>query len=87
MFLPFFQIPFSILNMTQAMAVGATDTQHHGQVTWSRKGGGDARPYSFGEDVAMSMQCLYLVTDLSYTMSSGGMRIIRDLNAWKNTYM
>lgn len=49
--------------------------------------GGDTRPYSFGEDVAMSMQCLYLVTDLSYTISSGGMRIIRDLNAWKNTYM
>lgn len=72
--------------MTQAMAVGATDTQHHGQVTWSR-GRGDARPYSFGEDVAMSMQCLYLVADLSCTMSSGGMRIIRDLNAWKNMYI
>lgn len=35
----------------------------------------------------MSMQCLYLVAYLSYTMSSGGMRIIRDLNAWKNTYI
>lgn len=74
--------------MTQAMVVGATDTQHH---AWTgdmeQERGEDARSYSFGEDVAVSMQCLYLVTDLSCTMSSGDMRIIRDLNTWKNTYI
>lgn len=59
MFLPFFQVPFSILNMTQAMAVGATDTQHHLAGDMEQEREEDARSYSFGEDVAVSMQCLY----------------------------
>lgn len=49
--------------------------------------GEDTTSYSFGEDVAVRVQCLYLVTDLSCTMLSGGMRIIRDLNTWRNMYI
>lgn len=45
--------------MTQAMAVGATDTQHHLAGDMEQEREEDARSYSFGENVAVSMQCLY----------------------------